>query len=554
MRPAGLVASLLMFATAPALAAERVAYSLSPVMNGGQLTALSVEMRFDGDADGETKIALPDKWAGTPDLWKAVSAFTVEGGNVSGEGAERRIAHLPNAPLLVRYRLASNGAAEPGPSYQKAQPIVRPGWFFFHGEGLFATPQGRDGAPASFRWSGWPTGWKVASDLDHLARQGGTVSDIVESAGIGAPDLELVEREIDGAPFRLAMRGSWGFTATALADRVAAVMNAENAYWGDKGRAFFVTVAPMLPEGLGRSTNGTGRTDGFAIASTTNFRLEDATQFLGHEYMHSWLPREIGGQLEHNEAEGYWLNEGFVDFTGARALVRSGIWSLEDYAKAQNEVLMRLATSPARGLDNKTLATRFWSDGSAQQMPYDRGNIFALWLDTQLAAKGGVDAVLRKQRAMAKVANSPGAPALFPAAVREATGVDLSAAIARHIERGEPVMLPAKIACLDVKTVERTAFHRGFDVDATSANDNVIAGTDPRGNAYAAGLRDGMKLIRREAGEIGNPAVEIAYRVAADGAERVLRWMPATPVPVRLQQLIVPALDDAPRKACAARL
>ncbi|MFC3711467.1 hypothetical protein ACFOMD_02725 [Sphingoaurantiacus capsulatus] len=522
-------------------------------MTGDSLTALAVELRFDGDADGETVIALPDKWAGTPDLWKAVSDVTATGGTVTGDGATRVIRHGANAPLLLRYRLASNGAAEPGPNYHKAQPVVRPGWFFFHGEGLFAVPQGRDQAAASFRWAGWPSGWKVASDLDHLAARPGTVEDIVESAGIGSPDLQLIERQVDGAPFRLAMRGTWTFEPAILADRVAAVMHAENGYWGDKGRAFFVPVAPMVPEGLGRSTNGTGRTDGFAIASTTNYRLEDASQFLAHEYMHSWLPREIGGGLKENEAEGYWLNEGFVDFTAARALVRSGIWSIEEYAKSQNEVLMRLATSPARNLDNKTLGARFWSDGSAQQMPYDRGNIFALWLDAKLAAKGGVDAVLRRQRQMAKVANSMGAPLLFPTAAREATGVDVRPDIARHIDRGEPVTLPPKLGCLEVKTVERPAFHRGFDIDATTPDD-VIRGTDPKGNAYAAGLRDGMKLIRREGGEIGNPAVEIAYRVGTESGEKVLRWLPLAPAPVRLQQLIVPTLDEVARKACAARL
>ena len=549
-----LAAAPLLIGAAPA-PADGIAYSLAPVMTDAGLTALAIELRFRGDADGTTLLHLPDEWAGTPDLWKAVSDVTAEGGTLSGEGAVRSIAHQPGAPLVVRYRLASNGAAEPGPGYHKAQPIVRPSWFFFHGEGLFATPEGRDDAPASFRWTGWPVGWKLASDLDHLASRPGTVADIVESAGIGAPDLELVERQVDGAPFRLAMRGSWTFTPDALADRVAAVMHAENAYWGDKGRAFFVPVAPMVPEGLGRSTNGTGRTDGFAIASTTNYRLEDAAQFLAHEYMHSWVPREIGGQLADNEAEGYWLTEGFVDFTGARALVRSGIWSIEDYATAQNEVLMRLATSPARALDNKTLAARFWSDGSAQQMPYDRGNIFALWADTQLSGKGGIDAVLKRQRQMAKVANSAGAPLLFPTAVREVTGVDLRDAIARHIDRGEPILLPAKIACLDVATVDRPAFHRGFDVDATVAAGNVIAGVDPAGNAHAAGLRDGMKLVRREAGEIGNPDVEIAYRVAdAKGTERVLRWRPVAPRPVRLQQLVVPTLDDAARKQCIARL
>jgi predicted metalloprotease with PDZ domain len=553
MRRGGAIVGALLAAGAAPPPTDGVAYSVAPVMEGAALTALAVELRFRGDADGDTRLQLPDRWAGTDGLWKAVADLRVEGASVSGSGAERRLAHAPGAALVVRYRLASNGAADPGPDYQKAQPIVRPGWFFFHGEGLFAMPEGRDASRASFRWQGWPAAWRLASDLDHLATKPGTVADVVESAALGGPDVELVTRQVDGAPFRLAMRGGWTFTPAALADRVAAVMRAENHYWGDAGRAFFVPVAPLATDGAGRSTNGTGRTDGFAIASTTNFRLEDATQFLAHEYMHSWVGREIGGAAPgDNEAVGYWITEGFTDFLGARALVRAGIWSLEDYAREQNKVLLRLAVSPARRLANAELAERFWRDGDAQQLPYDRGNIFALWADQRLG--GRLDDALRRQRRLAPAAGAIGAPALFPRAVREATGVDLTAAIDRFITHGEPLELPPRIFCLTVATVPRLAFDRGFDIEATMAADMTVTGVDPAGAAHAAGLRDGMKLVRREAGEIGNAEIDLVYRVVDAGRERLIRYRPAARRPVEVQQLQVPALGAADRRACAAKL
>lgn len=538
---------------------DAIVYSLAPVMRDDGLSALAVELRFRGDADGETRLLLPDEWAGTDKLWQAVTALEVVGGEVVEDGdAARRIRHAPSSEIVVRYRLVSRDATDPGAAYAKARPIVRPGWFFFHGEGLFATVEGRGEAPARFGWQGWPAGWRMASDLDHLASRPGTVPDVLESAAIGATDLQLVERQVDGAPFRLAMRGSWSFTAEALADRVAAIMVAQNRYWGDRGRAFFVPVAPLATEGTGRSTHGTGRRDGFAIASTVNFGLDEATQFLAHEYMHSWIGGEIGGPLPEDEARGYWLTEGFTDFLAAKTLVRSGVWTLEDYVRHKNEVLMRLASSPARRLGNSEIAKRFWSDGSAQQLAYDRGHSFALWADQQLRASGGIDAAMRRQRRLARDHSRAGrrvpAAALFPIAVRRSGGELSTAALAAHVERGEPVVLPERIACLVVETVERHTFDRGFDIDATVAADMVVSGVDPLGTAHAAGLRDGMKLIRREAGEIGNADVDIAYRVADGGGERLIRYRPAARRALRVQQLRVPPLAPAERRDCAAAL
>jgi len=45
-------------------------------------------------------------------------------------------------------------------------------------------------------------------------------------------------------------------------------------------------------------------------------------------------------------------------------------------------------------------------------------------------------------------------------------------------------------------------------------------------NAYAAGIRDGMVLLRRDAGEIGNANVEIVYILRDGETERTFRYMP----------------------------
>lgn len=539
--------------------ASPVSYTVAPVMQGAALTGLAVEIRFAGDADGETKLELPGSWAGTDSLWRQVEELRVEGAaSVREDGGEVRvITHAPGAALAVRYRVKSAYAAEPAFEYQKALPIILPGWFFFHGEGVFATPAGREQAPARFAWAGFPAGWTLASDLDHLAgARPGTVTDVVESAAIGAPDLVVVRREVGGAPLRIAMRGAWDFTPEAFADAVAAVVQAENALWGDAGRPFVVPMVPLGGTGTGLSYTGTGRADAFSVASTTGFPLDEASRFLAHEYMHTWIGGEIG-DAPHEAASAFWLTEGFADFYGPRGLLRAGLWTPADYAAELNRVLLRNASSPARAAPNSAIVERFWDDADVRQLPYDRGHLLALLLDHRIRAHTGsradMDDVLRAQRAADTRNTQAGtrvdAAALFPAIIQRELGMDVTAELARHVERGEPVTLPADLfgTCARVETATQPDFHRGFDLAATNAT-RVITGVDPTSPAYAAGLRDGMRLIRRESGEIGNAAVEIVYRVDDAGTERIIRYLPQGKGRITMQRVVL--TPDAASERC----
>lgn len=543
-----------------AQSADSVRYSVAPVMEDGALTGLVVELRFAGDADGDTRLELPGEWAGADSLWRHLGDVRVEGASAVHEAGPdaRRILHPAGAPLVVRYRVSSAYTEEPAFAYEKARPIILPGWFFFHGEGVFAVPDGRAEAPASFAWRGVPAGWTVASDLDHA--QGGqpaTVQDISESVAIGAPDLTVVRREVGDAPLRIAFRGGWQFQPDAFVHAVAAIVDAENRFWGDPGRPFLVPLAPLGGTGGGYSYHGTGRSDAFSIAATSNFSVAQAVHLLAHEYMHTWNSAALGSLPQTDEALGYWFSEGWTDFYASRVLLGAGLWTAEDYAAELNRVLMRYATSPARTAPNAQVLDRYWSDGDFRQMPYDRGHLLALLLDGRIrretAGRADMDDVLQAQRAAARENARQGtpidAPRLFAATARQRFGVDVRAEVARHVDGGEAILLPADLygACGTLEMVTRPAFHRGFDLAATEAASGVLAGVDSTSPAYAAGLRDGMRLVRREGGTSGDPTVEYVYRVDDGGTERVIRYLPAGRGTITFQRLVLsPAASSAP--------
>lgn len=549
----------------PSPGGDAVSYTVAAVMADRALTGLAVEIRFAGDADGETRLDLPGEWAGSGELWRHLSDIEVEGAGAlreDGPGA-RVITHEPGVPLTVRYRVRSAYAADPGVDYEKARPLILPGWFFFHGEGVFAAPAGRERSPARFAWTGFPADWKLASDLDHLSGvRPGTVDDVVECAAIGGPDLQVLQRDLDGAPLRIAIRGSWRFTPEAFASVVEKIVKAENGLWRTPARPFFVSMAPLGGEGGGYSYTGTGRGDAFSVAATPGFELAEATRLLAHEYLHTWIPQELGGDLEQDEPLGKWLGEGFTDFYTAHVLLRAGLWSLEEYAADLNNILLRNGTSPVRNATAADIVQRFWKEEAVEKLPYDRGYLFAHLLAHRIrqASEGrtGLSDVLRLQLARAQRNDTEGrripAATLFPAVLREATGLDITPDLARHMEAGQPIVLPADLfgGCLQVTTVTRLEFHRGFDVNATTQAGGVLAGVDPESPAYAAGLRDGMQLIRREAGTLGDSSVEIAYRVKDGDAERVIRYLPQGKAQISFQRVLPAAETSA--QACEQRV
>lgn len=548
-------AAILMLGAAPA----PVAYRLTPVAQDGALQALEVEIALSGDADGETRIHLPERWAGQGELYKQVEGFGAEGAQVSDDGpAVRVLRHAPGAPLKLRYSVRAAYDGDPGPDASKAQPIVRPGWFYAMGEGLFATPEGRERAPASFAWGPLPAGWKVASDLEQLAASEGVVDDVVESTSIGGRDLRVTTRTVLGTPLRVAVIGDWPAMDEAVADLAARIVEGSDRFWRGPVRPYLLTVGPLTKrEAGGWSINGTGRGDGFAVLATP-VDLTQQAFFLSHEYQHTWISNLIGGLPDKEEGLDYWLTEGFTDHYASRNLLRAGVWSLREGVAKDNEILARYASSPARTMTAAQYMPVFWTDQNASQAPYDRGRLMALALDAELRRAGGkrLDDVMLAMKAAAaenaRAGRKVTAAQLFPVVYRRLTGRDVSAVIERHVMRAESIVLPddAYGSCVQVRTLEVPTFDRGFDGEK-SAETGIITGVDPAGPAYAAGMRDGMKRLGREGGREGDSRVEIGYRVSDAAGERVIRYRPEGKGRLRLQELALkPGITPADEAKC----
>ena len=553
-----LLALPLMGAAAPPAA---LTYELSPVMEGGQLTAVAVTLRFQADEDGETRLALPDSWGGKDELYKHLSGLTVEGGTLSEDGARWRVVkHAPGAALVVRYRVNNGYAGDPDASDDNPyRPIVRPAWFHLLGNTWVVQPDGRARQAARVVWKDWPKDWTIASDLQHpKAGESLNLGGVIESVALGGRDVKVLSRKVPGGTLRVAMRGPWPFTDAAFTNDVARVIGAQRDFFNDVEGPFLVTLIPVEALAGWQSVGGTGRGDAFALFSTRGDVEDELRGILGHEHIHSWIPGAIVRMPEPEQTD-YWLSEGFTDFYAWRTQVRGGVWSLEQYIAALNDAFREFDGSTARSWPNARVASAFWSDGQAQRMPYRRGAFLALRWDEQLRRRSGgrvdLDNVVLGLRGQVRAARTweevPEArPGLI--AMMKARGLDPSEDIARYIDAGEIIDLDGDWfrGCVIVETAQVPVFDRGWDVARTSAA-GVVTGLDPESPAYAAGLRDGMESLERTGGAPGDSRVTYVLRVKDGEAERIIRFQPEgkARMPLRTARL-ADGLDKGGRERC----
>jgi predicted metalloprotease with PDZ domain len=514
--------------------AQTIIYSLAPKFRDNQLAALTITMTFEGDEDGETRLVLPNQWSGQDDLVRHLKAINVQGGSASSPSPDiRLILHAPKAQLRVTYDVETSIENDPTSNQDQGslyRPIIRPTWFSFVGEAVFAQVDDDIDRLARFTWQGFPAAWQIVSDLDHQALN---VNDIMESTALGGQDVRLVSTtNATASPLRLGIRGQFGIGDEAIAAMVGKIEQTELAFWGDTPNSYAITIVPLTSDASTQVVGGTGRRDGLALWATTNVKTPSMVRLLAHEYFHNWMPNRLG-DLPRGDDErlDYWISEGFTDYYTFRLLLKSGLWTPEDFVAAWNEVLFKHNTSKARNEPNSTIRAEFWSDQTIRDLAYRRGAIVAAIMDmrVRVATNGtkSLDHIVRNMKNMPR-SSMPQIRNRLIAAARTEANVDLMDVITTVVETGGDALFPTQNwgQCLVVSPVQVHAFDVGFDEDASVANGNIITGVDPTGNAFASGFRDGMTLLGWRGGVIGDPNSQIAYDVSDNGRTRDLRWLP----------------------------
>ena len=148
------------------------------------------------------------------------------------------------------------------------------------------------------------------------------------------------------------------------------------------------------------------------------------------------------------------------------------MWTPQQFAADLNRALAGVASLPAGAYPNSRIVADFWRDPAVQQLPYDRGHLFAHLLDAELRRGGepGLDAVLFAMRDRWVAAPATAKPVLLDnlLAVLDARQFDARPLIAKYIETGTVAELPVDLLgrCASVVRTTMPVFDPGFDREA----------------------------------------------------------------------------------------
>jgi len=531
--------------SAPAI--PLISYELAPVGGAHQLEALQVSLHFTMGPRGLAVIDLPNRAGGARDLREHIHDVQVTGGKTTGGDGQTplRIEATPGAAIAVTYRVVSAYQDTPSPDkFNTYEPVLLPTWFWGYGEALFASVEGQESDPAQFEWKGDKT-VPFASTLTVIERPL-TEADILRSASVGGDAVRISASSVAGVT--TAVIGRFNFSDDefqALAGRIAKV---ENRFWGQT-EPFLVTLSALKETPGLQARRGEGRAGGFSMMSST-FTLQDLRAFLAHEYFHRWNPERLGGMEDGpDQVASYWFSEGFTDYYASKLLLAGGIFSSAEVMDGWNDALSEYAMSPVKAAPNAAIIEGFRRDPGLERLPYLRGALFAAFADARIQAvthgRLSLDDVLRKMRDL-----GPADPRLatqrFLDVADQVAGVNLRPDVDRYILKGEPLILPFVFpggagSCFRVKATSVAPYDPGFDLAASSAT-GIFTDVRPESAAFRAGLRNGMRFVRRESGRAGDSRVTLAYRVTtADGHEQIVSYKPAG-----AGRILLPEVEPAP--------
>lgn len=541
-----------------------VDYRLGVDAPDGAAPIATVEMRFEGDEDGQTRLDLPDRFRGSEAAWRYIFDLEVRGAQMSApDPAHRVLTHKPGAKITVRYRVQSAYPADP--EAQAGDPIkgplLRPDGVALLGPLVFATPGGRDLEQATFRWGRLPKGWAGASDLEH-AETGRwmNVAGVRESVTLAAPGLEVDEASLGDARMRVARLG--GPPAEAVAKAAAPVLAAQRAYWNEPADPELLAVIGL--SGPVAAAGGDGFLDAFALYATPD-AVERVPEVTALRNLESWIPARIG-RVEGPPAASAWLTEGLSDFLAARILLRADAETPAQAVERLGGALYVYDHSPVRTAGARQITEGWASSADLRQLARQRGVLLAMMWDEAIrlksAGKLDLDDVMLRMRDHYRQFRPGEGPDLVTGLISAAwvtAGVDLRPEIERYVERGEAIELPAEMfgGCVQARVTTSPAYDIGFDA-AGSLAAHTVRGVRRRGPAWNSGLRDGMAL---ESGryQAGDTSQQVEFVVRAGKGRRartrtIAYWPYGDEDAVSRKLQLTPGLSPDEVAACGRRL
>ncbi len=503
----------------------------------GERPRFHVDLYFQGNADGASKLRLPNGWDNQNQLYNAIRDLRATSAETTladtAQPHVKTITYPANQVVRVQYDVIQDW---PGSAVRRGlfnRVILQKEYFYALGTALWVLPDwdATRSVNVQLQWKNLPGEWMLSNSYDANERSQ-TFQTTLEAFRKGvylAGDFRVHILSVRGKPVQIVTRGEWRFPDAEFHSLVQKLIEAERSFWNDDDFARYLVV--LLPTDDPPGGSGEARTDALAlyyskdVTDTSGMKLK-----LAHEMFHAWNASRLGRRDDDNSL--YWFSEGFTDHYAALLLWRANLISHSEYIERADAILRRYYSSKCRNYPYQRLQAERGRTSEAEQQMYARGNVLALYWDASIRSatrgKATLDNVMRELFRAARVEKLSLSNDSIDRAARRHVKEGVRRDIERYIELGETIPIREDLLGRQAKAfvIEiGSSFDPGFDIDATFAK-RVFIGVREKGPAYDAGLRNGQKLI--DGGLIFDDWTTMAqFTIEDSGKRKVVKYYPA---------------------------
>jgi predicted metalloprotease with PDZ domain len=493
-----------------------VVYRFQPEISPDSLV-LHVTMEFKVGTDGTQTLELPLRWAGeTLHSMANLHVVSKDTSLADTDDSKLKVVHAsPNHLVVIKYDVMKDWQ---GPLKHPMQfhPVLMPTYLEFTGRNALVALRMDNSAheTANFDWQGLPHSWALATSFGDTSSTAGRCQSYtgtgqeIKDGLYAAGDYRIHHFQIGRRPAVLAIRGAWTFTDDDAISQIQKVVGLVRDFWHDDHFPYFLVTLKPYDQDHG-SSDGSAFTNAFWMYVSRLDSLTGLLPQLAHESFHAWNPFRMGVQGSNVDYENTkWFKEGFTEYYAQLLTYRAGELSAQSYLQSLNGDLRKFPASTSE---------------------YVRGRIIALWLDGTIRRESnGQHSLDEVMFEMERHANEPYSLArIFDTAGHYLSPKSLSLlqkAVVSHGDLTPPEAIPSINTCVRASLQEFSAFDIGLDLTHSHASD-VIVGVVEDGPAFAAGLRNGQRIVRVSFNN-GDPERLAKFTVHTEDGDRQIAFYP----------------------------
>jgi predicted metalloprotease with PDZ domain len=279
-------------------------------------------------------------------------------------------------------------------------PTIAPGFLYTLGYQLFLQTSDKSYTEVGVVWDSWPkdmpfvvsTNPEAAPDqMQVLPLDQNYTNTFMLQMG---HHLSINKYAVNGIPnYLITSRSDTGTLPEQLIPFVKNFIPQVRDFWKDYDAPYYILSAIPLRNKVGSTMTGMGLKNGFSIRYNGPLDIEK-TQLIAHEISHNWIGIRL--RYESKGAENNWFNEGLNDYIAVYNLARTGLFDDEAFLNHMNKHnLAPHYKSPVGNLPGDSIAAHFNDNHLYEKIPYQRGLIYAFYLDNQIRLASAGEKTIR---------------------------------------------------------------------------------------------------------------------------------------------------------------